>query len=166
MNHTSGRLEYINLTASDFGLYACLVMNEEVMKYITGRALTEEEARQRFQKALMANDLLVGTGFFIARILAEHKMVGVVKLVQLADNQYEIGYMLLPEFWGRGYATEMTETLIRLARQKKLSGELIGIVDPENPLSIKVLTKLGFQLFDTGSIDGLDAAYYKLKLEG
>jgi [ribosomal protein S5]-alanine N-acetyltransferase len=164
MNHTSGRLEYSNLSSSDFDLYASLVMNEEVMKYITGRALTEEEARQRFQKALLANDLLAGIGFFIARTLADHKMVGVSKLVQLADNQYEIGYMLLPEFWGRGYATEITETMIRLARQKNLTGELIGIVDPENPSSIKVLTKLGFQLIDTGTIDGLDAAYYKLKL--
>jgi [ribosomal protein S5]-alanine N-acetyltransferase len=162
---TSHRLKYTQISQDDFPSYARLVMDEEVMKYITGKALSVEEALQRFQKALQASEMLREAGFFLVRIRDNDELVGVTKLVQLAENQYEIGYMLLPEYWGRGFASEMTETMINLAREKKLTGELIGIVDPENPASIRVLTKFGFELYETGQIDGLEAAYYKFMLD-
>jgi ribosomal-protein-alanine N-acetyltransferase len=162
---TSHRLKYTQISQDDFPSYARLVMDEEVMKYITGKALSVEEALQRFQKALQASEMLSDAGFFLVCSRDNDELVGVTKLVQLAENQYEIGYMLLPEYWGRGFASEMTETMIYLAREKKLTGELIGIVDPENPASIRVLTKSGFELYETGQIDGLEAAYYKLMLE-
>jgi RimJ/RimL family protein N-acetyltransferase len=57
----------------------------------------------------------------------------------------------------------MVEEIINLARKIQIS-ELIGIVDPDNPASIRVLDKFGFKLYETGQIDGLAAAYYKLEL--
>jgi len=161
---TSDRLKYTQISQDDFPSYARLVMNVDVMKYITGKALTISEAKQRFQKALSANDLLPTAGFFLVRIRNTEEIIGVVKLVQIADNQFEIGYMLLPEYWGRGYASEMTERMMKLANEQQFAGELIGIVDPLNPASIRVLTKFGFELFQTGQIDGLNAEYYSLKL--
>ena len=98
------------------------------------------------------------------RLNQNNDVIGVAKLVQMADNQFEVGYLLLPEYWGCGYASEMTEKMIKLATEQQLTGELIGIVDPLNPASIRVLTKFGLQLYETGQIDGLDAEYYSLKL--
>ena len=95
----------------------------------------------------------------------DNEFIGVSKLVPYGENQAEVGYMLLPKFWGKGYASEMTGRMITLANEKRLAIELIGVVDPENPASIRVLTKFGFKLYETGEIDGLAAAYYKLKLK-
>jgi len=164
MNLTSGKLNYTRLSPADLQLYARLVMNDAVMKYITGKALTKDEAEQRFQKAVDTNNTNVEAGFFIVRNKLDETFIGVVKLVELDNNKAEVGYMLVPEHWGQGYASEMVERMIALARENKIAGELIGIVDPENPASIRVLTKFGFKLYDTGQIDGLAAAYYKLKL--
>lgn len=158
------RLKFTHISPGDFPLYALLVMDEDVMKFITGNALSFEDAQLRFQKALELSQLLPDAGFFVARQIANDEFIGISKLVQIADNQYEVGYMVLPGYWGKGFASEMTESMISLARKNDFTGELIGIVDPENPASIKVLTKFGFELYETGQIDGLDAAYYKLKL--
>jgi len=159
----SNKMVFNKFTQNDFYLYAQLVTNQDVMKFITGQALTMEEAEIRFNKAVDAGKKSDETGFFIVRNNTNNDFLGVAKFVQLADNQFEVGYMLLPEHWGKGFASGMVEGMIRLAREKQVR-ELIGIVDPENPASIRVLTKLGFTLFETGQIDGLAAAYYKLEL--
>ncbi|MEI6059701.1 MAG: GNAT family N-acetyltransferase [Bacteroidota bacterium] len=164
MDLISDRLVFKRMSSADFPFYSSLVMNGEVMKYITGKSLSHEEAIQRFQAALYAGNGYQEAGFFIAETRLDTKLIGVVKLVRLADQRAEIGYMLLPQFWGKGFASEMVERMIILAKEKKLAAEIIGIIDPSNPASIRVLTKFGFCLYDTGQIDGLDAAYYKLEL--
>jgi len=163
MQIPSSQFIFKKLTATDFQLYALLAMNKDVMKYISGDALTLDEAELRFQKALNINANSDDAGFLIVKNRINDEFIGVAKLVPLSDNQFEVGYMLLPEYWEKGYATAMVEFLISLAREKHI-GELIGIVDPENPASIRVLSKLGFHLYETGEIDGLAATYYKLNL--
>ncbi len=165
MEISSNNLIYNSLGQNDFHLYASLAMDQDVMKYITGRGLTIKEAEERFQKAIDDSRNYAEAGFFMVRRKPFYEFIGVAKLVPFGENQAEVGYMLLPEYWGKGYASEMTGRMITLAVEKRLVGELIGIVDPENPASIKVLTKLGFKLYETGEIDGLAAAYYKLKLK-
>jgi len=160
---SSNKLIFNKLTGNDFTLYAQLTMNQDVMKYVTGHALTQEKTKLRFHKVVDSNETSDDAGFFIVRKKDNDDFIGIVKLVQITNDQYEVGYMLLPEFWGKGYASGMLEYMIGLARKKNIS-ELIGIVDPENPASIRVLSKFGFQLYETGKFDGLDAAFYKLDL--
>jgi [ribosomal protein S5]-alanine N-acetyltransferase len=88
----------------------------------------------------------------------------VAKLVPYGENQVEVGYMLLPEHWGKGLASEMVAHMILLCREKQLADEIIGIVDPENHASVSVLAKFGFTQYKTGEIDGLAASWYKLML--
>ncbi|MDO9257630.1 MAG: GNAT family N-acetyltransferase [Bacteroidales bacterium] len=159
---SSRQLIFNKLTDNDFTLYAQLTMNDDVMKFVTGNALTLEKAEIRFQKVLDTNIASGDTGFFIVRKKDKDDFIGIVKLVQITADQFEVGYMLLPEYWGKGYASEMVKCMISLATKKQIK-EIIGIVDPENPASIRVLSKFGFQLYETGKFDGLKAAFYKLE---
>jgi [ribosomal protein S5]-alanine N-acetyltransferase len=163
MYSASSQLIFNKLTDNDFTLYAQLTMNQDVMKYVTGQALSQEKTKLRFQKVVDTNKTSEDAGFFIVRKKDNVDFIGIVKLVQITADQFEVGYMLLPEFWGKGYASEMVECMICLARKKQIN-EIIGIVDPENPASIRVLSKFGFQLYETGKFDGLEAAFYKLDL--
>lgn len=153
------------MSVGDFHLYSRLVTNEQVMKYITGKALTQTEAELRFQKALQLTEEDPVAGFLVVMNNLNSEFIGVGKLVLMAENQYEIGYMLLPEYWGKGFASEIVWCMVNFAKRAQTADELIGIVDPENPASIRVLTKFRFELYETGLIDGLPAAYYKLVLE-
>ncbi len=166
MQLDSERLTLSIITKAEIADYAKLVMNEEVMKYITGKALTWQETEQKFNKIIEINEHQPKIGYFLARKKEDNTMVGLAKLVHTSRQEAELGYSLLPGSWGRKYATEMAKCLIQYASTMLNIERLIAIVDPENPASIKVLTKQGFKLTSTGSIDGLPAAYYSLDLGG
>jgi len=164
MEITGLRLNFIRMSAGDFPFFARLVTNYSVMKYITGRALNSEEAELRFRKALHVNSLNPDAGYFVVFRKEDNEFIGVVKLVNFEPSVMEVGYMLLPEYWGKGFASEMLRYVVEFARLKYPGVELTGIVDPENPASIRVLEKFGFYLYKTGRIDDQDAAFYKLNL--
>ena len=58
--------------------------------------------------------------------------------------EYEIGFHLRPEFWGRGYAAEAAAAVIRYAFKELKAEKLFAGHNPSNAASRKVLGKLGF----------------------
>lgn len=56
----------------------------------------------------------------------------------------EIGYILHPDSWGQGFATEALTPVIDRAFRKHLLGRIEADVDPRNVASLKLLKKLGF----------------------
>ena len=81
----------------------------------------------------------------------------------------EIGYILHPSVWGRGYATEALTAVVAHVFANHAIPEIIADVDPRNPASLTVLTKLGFR--ETGRAertiqigdDWFDSIYLALK---
>ena len=81
----------------------------------------------------------------------------------------EIGFLLDPAHWGKGYAREALDAFIE--RRRSLgSSELTADVDPRNTASIKLLEQAGF--VETGRAEGTwqvgdelcDSVYYRLDL--
>ena len=147
MHLESERLIYNKFNHSHFPDYSRLVSSKEVMKHITGNGLNIDEAKTRFQVALNADQNLDDMGFLAVTEKGSGAFIGLAKIVPFENNMTEIGYALLPEFWGKGYASEITKTLIDYARELRTIRELIGIVDPENLPSIHVLTKQHFVFY-------------------
>jgi len=56
----------------------------------------------------------------------------------------EIGYILHPDHWGHGYATEAMQTLIAHLWANTDWPALTADIDPQNLASLRVLQKLGF----------------------
>lgn len=56
----------------------------------------------------------------------------------------ELGYRFLPEFWGKGLATEAATAAIDYARDGLGLRRLIALVHPDNAASARVLAKLAF----------------------
>lgn len=58
----------------------------------------------------------------------------------------EIGYMLLPSHWGKGYATEtLSAFLLKAYEMLPEMGDLTAFTDAENEGSMGVLRKCGFK---------------------
>ncbi|MCB0586693.1 MAG: GNAT family N-acetyltransferase [Phaeodactylibacter sp.] len=161
----SKRLTFTRFTSAELPLYLQLVTNARVMEHISGRALTEQEGGIRFKKALAFNTKDNETGNFMAHARKEGQYIGLAKLTVTGDREAEIGYALLPEYWGRKYATEIVEYFVGYARQLKRFHRLFAIVAPGNPPSIRILEKFGFKAYKEEAIDGLPAVYYELFLE-
>ncbi|MFA5970986.1 MAG: GNAT family N-acetyltransferase [Lentimicrobiaceae bacterium] len=86
MEITTERLLFSRLSPGDFPSYASLATNEDVMKYITGKALTMDEAEQRFQKALEQTEKNPDAGVFIVRNKDDGEFIGVTKLILMQEN--------------------------------------------------------------------------------
>ena len=158
------RLVFKKFTTEDADAYMSWYTSDEVMKYITGKGLTQEEAQARFKKALDINATFPMAGFYAARIKTTGEYVGLIKFVYMGETQAEIGYGLVPPFWGKGYATEMANFLVEFGRQQKQLKVLIGIVNPGNKASVNVLRKMNF-VFDKEDVENDKViAFYKLTL--
>lgn len=57
----------------------------------------------------------------------------------------DIGFMLLAAYYGRGYATEACEALMRHFRETRGHGRFAGFTHPENVQSQKLFARLGFE---------------------
>jgi len=57
----------------------------------------------------------------------------------------EISYMILPEYQGRGYATEMARALIDYAFHVMRVDRILITADPDNEPSHKIAKQLGFR---------------------
>ncbi|WP_260598416.1 GNAT family N-acetyltransferase [Sphingomonas endolithica] len=66
-------------------------------------------------------------------------------------GEYQLGYWLTPDAWGRGYATEVGQQLVDIARYTLGLQRLHAFHFVDNPASGRVLTKLGFRT--TGRIE-------------
>ena len=69
-------------------------------------------------------------------------------LVQTVDNktELEIGYSLLPQFWGKGYAIEAAQKCKQVAFQNNYAPSLISIISLSNTPSQKVATRNGMHI--------------------
>ncbi len=56
----------------------------------------------------------------------------------------QIGYSLLPPFWGKGYATELTKAGLKYVFTKTNLDVIYGYTEVANHTSQKVLLKCGF----------------------
>jgi RimJ/RimL family protein N-acetyltransferase len=63
-------------------------------------------------------------------------------------NYYDIGYRFMPQFWGKGYATEATKAWLKLGFEEMNLQEIIGAAHQENKASRRVLEKCGLQFVE------------------
>ena len=67
------------------------------------------------------------------------------------DGTVELGYSVLPQYQGRGYATEAVGALLSWAFSHKEVARVIAETALENRSSVRVLKKLGFTCIGQGS---------------
>ncbi|PFE40490.1 hypothetical protein COK41_29775 [Bacillus cereus] len=69
-------------------------------------------------------------------------------------REAEIGYMILPEHWGKRYGSRIAMELMNIAKQTDIN-VLKAIIDPNNVPSRKILINVGFTTEKVCEIDGL-----------
>lgn len=160
--HTLNLLKFQN---GDFESYFSLVSNEKVMAQITEYAIPVEEAQINFQKLLIRNEKHQHFGSYKIYDSSINEFIGLGHLtVDEEDIEVaEIGYMIKPEHWGKGYGSVIAKVLIERAKKTELK-TLKAIIDPENIASRKILIKRGFVSERICEIDGLPGEILSKKL--
>ncbi|UCH64722.1 MAG: GNAT family N-acetyltransferase [Ignavibacterium sp.] len=84
------------------------------------------------------------------------------------SNKAEIGYGLLPDYWGKGIMSEVVEKLIDFGFNQMKLHKIYGRITPGHNASIRLLEKLGFKKEGDFKDDEFaqnkyfDTAYYSL----
>ncbi|MBD1426822.1 GNAT family N-acetyltransferase [Sphingobacterium arenae] len=152
------------LIPADFPLYFELVNNEAVMAMITERAILLDEAKSDFEKRMWENQLHPDFGHFKIVENASGNFIGVGKLEieTRHSDKAELGYMLLPDYWGKGIASDVAHQLIETARTHDFITKLFAIIDPKNIPSRKILINNGFVSKEFADFDGLPGEVLEL----
>lgn len=77
-------------------------------------------------------------------IFLEDRLIGFVNEVERKDGSMELGYVIHPSFWGRGFATEMLKAVIEMLLENGVSEIITGAFE-ENTASIRVMEKCGMR---------------------
>jgi RimJ/RimL family protein N-acetyltransferase len=88
-------------------------------------------------------------------------------LTQEVDGEevLEIGYHILPAYWGNGYAPEAAQFMRDFAFTNKLTDKLVSIIDIRNTASQRVAEKNGMKKGKQTKYWGLDVNVYEITKE-
>jgi ribosomal-protein-alanine N-acetyltransferase len=77
--------------------------------------------------------------------LKSNEVISEAKILANKEVIYELGFHLLPEFWGKGYGKETAQTVIKYAFETLKADILFAGHNPANVASKSLLEKIGFQ---------------------
>lgn len=140
------RLSLKQVTNDDVTDIFELRSNEEVMKYIPRPLLQNKE--EALELIAMLNDKIennIGINWGI-RLKNDPKIIGIIGHYKIKPEHYraEVGYMLLPEYNGKGIVSEALQKVVEYGFKEMKLHSIEAILDPKNAGSEKVLLKNGF----------------------
>ena len=144
--HTA-RLFIRPITLDDAEAYWPLVSLPEVLRYTGEQPQSSlDDVRQMLADRPLRDYSVYGFGRMACIEKSSGRVVGFSGLKYLEDLQdVDIGYRFLPECWGKGYATESARALMNQGAIEHGIDRIIGLVQPENIASARVLEKIGLR---------------------
>jgi RimJ/RimL family protein N-acetyltransferase len=145
----TARLDLRPYESSDLDHLRDMYAREDVVRYLYWEPMGEDELMASLEKKVGRRAWTgEGTGFNLLGVLRETgDVVGDVAfwLVSEEHRTGELGFVLKPEFSGRGYATEMAAEMLRVGFDELGLHRVVGRLDARNAGSAAVLDRLGMR---------------------
>lgn len=145
------RLELRPFRESDRDGAVRLLMDHRVKQtYMLPDFENAEKAEALFRRLM---DLSEAEGRYVAAINLDGELVGFLNDVEIDNDSIELGYVIHPDHWGRGYMTEALEAAIAVLFRMGFRQVVTGAFET-NLASIRVMEKCGMgRLSKTDTID-------------
>ncbi|SFL69708.1 GNAT family N-acetyltransferase [Rugamonas rubra] len=145
------RLTLRTIEVDDAAFYLELVNDPSWLRYIGDRNIrTLEQSRAYIEQVPCAMQRELGHSMYVIELKdggAAIGMCGLIKRDTLPD--VDIGYAIRPAWWGRGFAYEAAAAVLAYGRDRVGLKRLLGITNPDNIVSNRLLQKLGLALVET-----------------
>lgn len=144
----TGRLVLRPYALTDFEAFHDLHGRDDVARYLPWETRDEQASRaalERHQTVVLEND---SDGMTLAAFDKESgRLVGefVLFLRSVEHRGGEVGYVLHPDFWGRGMATEGARAMLEIGFGLLGMHRIIARIDARNTGSAAVLERLGMR---------------------
>ena len=146
-----------------------IARHPDVMRYITGGIPWEDQQVREFVERQLKyfNEL----GFCMWRLTERNQsdLIGLCGLQPMPDStEIEIGWWLIPEHWGKGYATEAAQCALADVFARSSLDRVVAVARPDNTASRRVMVKLGMRYEEDSLRRGIPVVKYAVSrtLEG
>ncbi|MBX3280403.1 MAG: GNAT family N-acetyltransferase [Acidobacteria bacterium] len=144
----------------DFDEYARICADAEVMRFLGGKPFNRLEA-WRHMAFLVGHWQLRGFGHWAVEEKSSGRLIGRMGFLH-PDGwpDFEVGWTLARECWGRGYATEAARRMLDCAFNEMDRDHVISLIHPDNRASINVAEKMGERVEGRTEIFGFPVLIY------
>lgn len=153
-NQKSERLNFRKLTEEDIPNWLEFFIENPNLRFL-GMDLkkTKEELSEGWINAQLERYKKQGLGHLAIELSNTKEFIGMGGILPRELNgtpEFEIAYSLKPKYWGKGYATEIAQTMKKYGFQNIDTSRFISIIHIDNYASANVAKKNGMKvLFKT-----------------
>lgn len=150
-------INLIDLTNDDWELVYRLASNSQVARYMRFETMTQAAQAQDLLKEYLKP---CNKGFRICLDGTENVGIAVLKKGEEREDEYDLSFYSFPEYWSRGYNTDVVRQLKEVAKRELKAKTLAAYVVSENIGSRRVLEKNQFELERILKIEGFSSELY------
>jgi len=163
------RLALRKFRLDDSGFVLRLLNEPSFKKYIGDRGVsTVDDAVDYIEKGPLANYQKYGYGVLVMEQLEDGEPAGMCGLFRRDNLDHpDLGFAMLEQYFGRGYATEASRGVIHWAQMSLRLPLIAAVVNEDNLRSRSLIEKLGFRFEGLYRMPGEDddLRYYALRLD-
>jgi ribosomal-protein-alanine N-acetyltransferase len=138
------RLIVRHYTADDADNFFLLNADPEVMRYIRP-VRSRADTDNFFEEVMQYSKDNPAYGRMAIMDKRSGEFVGSFAIIPIEKTDLmQLGYSLLPKYWGRGYATELVRWALKYIFTSTGIEEIFGVTESMNTASQQVLLKSGF----------------------
>lgn len=142
-NFTTDRLNIRPLVLADKQMVFELLNSQSWIKFIGDRNIKSIEDSENYIKAIIENK---NYHYHVIELMPEQIPIGIITFLNRNHQDFpDLGFAIMPNYEGRGYAYEACKGYLDKLIKNKVSKKILGIAQSENVKSIKLLEKLGFK---------------------
>ncbi len=129
----------------DFAFMRKLATDPTIIQFL-GRDLEPETRTQQRLDNIRRGNADGSAAVWLLQLAQTHEFIGTFGFWQRtpAHNRAEVGYELLPAFWGKGLMVEAGRSVLQFGFEDWQLHRAEANVDPDNVRSLNLLQRLGF----------------------
>lgn len=164
----SDRLYIRRVVRSDYTHLYNLSVIPQVMKYLKTDDYKPPDPPYIYdliERTYRRSITMPGLGLWAIKLKEDDSFIGLVFLqpYKEVEGEVELGYRLYPQFWRKGYCTEICKEIVNNAFKKGVTDKIVATVHRENTASIGVLEKIGFRRKSENVINNKPSYFYELE---
>lgn len=157
------RLYLRQFTMEDAPLILCLNGLSEVVRYVHEPVLENLDQAEAILREKILPQYDLGLGRWAIHLREDHRFIGWCGLKKVEDpDLIDLGYRLLPDAWGLGYATEAALSTLDYGLRQLYLPLITAMVVSENMASRKILEKIGMKQVGTTQESGATVLVYTI----
>ncbi|MEQ8909057.1 MAG: GNAT family N-acetyltransferase [Vicingaceae bacterium] len=161
----SERLSYAPLSFKDVSVWETFVLNPKATQYFPEHMQAKPGLAKQWIQGQMKRYAENSFGLMAIRKKQNHEFIGQCGLlIQEVDGkkEIEIGYHLLPKYWGKGYASEAAQMFKQIGFEDYFASSIISLIHTENIPSQKVAERNGMKKDGKTTHKNLDAYIFRI----